>query len=286
MAQRADFATSDGVSLVYEQTGDGPACLYIHGGPGSGYHWAKTFSGSLFEQRFHMVYMDQRGCGLSTSPAAGDYSIERMVADFEELRKSLGIEHWYIMGHSFAGVIMTEYANRHPDSIDGMLMICCTLDISESLDWQSRNLARILGHEALPALKPGERPDLDRFIQLGNEARSRGLWADVAFGSNEFMDACNATYREFPNWNGDLSESVMSLPEYLEDKRPLSPAINVPVLFFSGRNDGMVGPDGVDKVRFPQMLVWESSGGHFPFMDDPQGLQSAIDSFIRAFPRP
>ena len=32
----SNFATSDGVSLAYTQSGQGIPCLFVHGGPGSG----------------------------------------------------------------------------------------------------------------------------------------------------------------------------------------------------------------------------------------------------------
>jgi proline iminopeptidase len=35
-----------------------------------------------------MIYLDQRGISRSSSPASGDYSLDRMVRDFEEVRRT------------------------------------------------------------------------------------------------------------------------------------------------------------------------------------------------------
>ena len=52
-----------------------------------------------------MIYLDQRGCGRSTSPKDNNYSMDRMVNDFEEVRKYLGIDKWITLGHSFGGLL-------------------------------------------------------------------------------------------------------------------------------------------------------------------------------------
>lgn len=83
-----------------------------------------------------MIYLDQRGCGRSPSPLNKNYSIERMIKDFEEVRKALNIDDWSIMGqgHSFGGILQTYYANIHSKKIKGMLMFNCTLDMKESIE--------------------------------------------------------------------------------------------------------------------------------------------------------
>lgn len=75
--------TTDSVRLYVKVKGQGPYLLYVHGGPGSGSYWLEKFSGDFLERHFTMVYLDQRETGRSTGPADGDYSMERMVEDFE-----------------------------------------------------------------------------------------------------------------------------------------------------------------------------------------------------------
>jgi proline iminopeptidase len=97
------ITTSDGVVLHVTVKGQGIPCLYLHGGPGSGSHWLEKFMGDSLEQYFQMIYLDQRGVARSGSPADGNYSMARMVQDFEEVRLALGIDQWLTMGHSFGG---------------------------------------------------------------------------------------------------------------------------------------------------------------------------------------
>lgn len=129
-----EIITSDGVHLYVEVRGNGTPCLYIHGGPGCGSYWMQKFSGQMLERRFRMIYLDQRGTGRSTSPKDGNYSLDRVIMDFEEVRKVLGILKWITLSHSFGGILQMGYAERHPKVIRGMIMLNCTLDIEDSLE--------------------------------------------------------------------------------------------------------------------------------------------------------
>ena len=126
--------TTDSVRLYVKVKGQGPYLLYVHGGPGSGSYWLEKFSGDFLERHFTMVYLDQRGTGRSTSPADGDYSMERMVEDFEQVRSVLHIDRWLTLGHSFGGILQMGYVERVPDAIEGMIMLNCTLCIEDSFE--------------------------------------------------------------------------------------------------------------------------------------------------------
>jgi proline iminopeptidase len=125
-SQETQIMTSDSVLLHVTVKGQGIPCLYLHGGPGSGSYWAQKFTGDIFENKFQMVYLDQRGCCRSSDPIDNNYSMDRMIQDIEEIRLALGIDQWIIMGHSFGGLLQIGYALRHPDVLKGMIMINCT----------------------------------------------------------------------------------------------------------------------------------------------------------------
>lgn len=130
--QERHIKTSDGVNLYINVKGTGVPCLYIHGGPGSGSYWMELFLGDFLEQHFQMVYLDQRGTGRSSSPENNDYSMDRMIKDFEEVRGSLGIYRWLTLGHSFGGLLQMGYVSARPNSIAGMMFINCTLSMEDS----------------------------------------------------------------------------------------------------------------------------------------------------------
>lgn len=131
-AQERYIVTSDSVTLYVKVKGKGQPCLYIHGGPGAGSYWLDKLYGEQLEQHFQMIYLDQRGVGRSSSPKDHNFAIDRVTKDFEEVRQALGINRWLALGHSFGGVLQTDYAGRYPQSIKGLLMINCTLSLDDS----------------------------------------------------------------------------------------------------------------------------------------------------------
>ena len=154
--------TTDSVRLYVKVKGQGPYLLYVHGGPGSVSYWLEKFSGDFLERHFTMVYLDQRGTGRSTGPADGDYSMERMVEDFEQVRSVLHIDRWLTLGHSFGGILQMGYVERVPDAIEGMIMMNCTLCIEDSFEngWFHRT-RELLGKSRCAFLKNDSLSDME-----------------------------------------------------------------------------------------------------------------------------
>ncbi|MGY0694422.1 alpha/beta fold hydrolase [Virgibacillus sp. FSP13] len=125
--------TSDGVRLYVEKSGQGDPCIYLHGGPG---YWSKSFqyfSENLLEDALEMIYLDQRGCGRSELARGKNYSLARLIDDIEEVRKDLGIEAWYVMGHSFGGILAVNYAHTYPSRTKGLILSNVTLNMKKIL---------------------------------------------------------------------------------------------------------------------------------------------------------
>jgi proline iminopeptidase len=278
-AQEQRILTSDSVALYVQVKGEGPACLFIHGGPGSGSHWLEKFFGARLEKRFRMIYVDQRGVGRSGSPADGNFSLERVVQDFEEVRQALGIERWLTLGHSFGGIVQAAYAEQHPEAVSGLLMINCTLDMRESFcqSWVP-HASHVLGIDA-PAECPEEPAELmAAMMERIQQLHAQGLMWRMGFAAPASEAAMQRTYGGIPDWNSDFAAVAFDLPDYWRDMRERTPHIAQPVLFFHGRTDHMVGPAHHAGIAFPRMMKWASDVGHMPFLEAPDDLERAIDT--------
>jgi proline iminopeptidase len=272
--------TSDGVSLYVEIRGEGEPCLYIHGGPGSGSYWLRKFSGDMLEKRFTMIYLDQRGVGRSKSPANGDYSLARMIKDFEEIRTQLGIEQWFTLGHSFGGVLQVPYIEQYPQHHLGMVMLNTTLNISQSMEDAMPKIKELLGlQEASLDLDTSKTP-LERIMPYLSQLREKDLFWKMQYLSKDNEVTMNATYNDIPDWNGEFGVAAMSIHDYYQNFKPATADIKAPVLYFYGRQDWIVGAHHYRDIAFPNMLLWESPAGHVPFMEDKEGLAKAIDQFL------
>ncbi len=278
--QSITVTTSDGVDLYVEVTGEGTPCLYLHGGPGAASDWMRKLSDGLLEKHFRMVYLDQRGAGRSTSPENGDYSMDRMVADFEEVREALGINEWLTMGHSFGGILQMGYVKRHPDVIKGMIMLSCSLDLNESLEssWIPRAVELLEIADPAPYYDQSV-PRLERLMPLIRQMQEKDIFWKFAYASKKSEAVMDTTNEGVAKRNHDLQAAAMGCKDYQEDFRPATAEVTVPVLFFYGRNDWMVGPEHYKGVSFPEMMLYGSDVGHFAIIDNRTDLDKAITAY-------
>ena len=101
--------------------------LYLHGGPGASC-LDFTNQAKALSKRIRVIIFDQ--FGVLRSDAIGeyeDYSMEYQIEMLEEMRKSLKIEKWSILGHSYGGMLAVLYACRYPTSIHKMILECPSL---------------------------------------------------------------------------------------------------------------------------------------------------------------
>ncbi|WP_372652869.1 alpha/beta fold hydrolase [Draconibacterium sp.] len=283
-AEEKTIVTSDGVELHITMQGQGTPCLFIHGGPGSGSYWFEKFMGDSLEQHFQMIYLDQRGVGRSSSPEDGNYSLDRMVQDFEEIKTELGIKEWLIMGHSFAGIMQMDYALKHPESIKGIIMINCTLNISNSYKTSWYPKARhFLEVEEDGYYLNQSIPLHTRWDSLINVLNQKDLMWQMGFESRDEMLKIGQTYGDIPNWNWDFGAVAMTIDDYQKDFVEFTSQVHMPVLFVYGKKDWMVGPEHFKKVKFPNMLLWGIDGSHMPFFGKKAELMKAIEDFCNRY---
>jgi proline iminopeptidase len=283
-AEERYITTSDGVELYVSIKGSGEPCLYLHGGPGSGSYWVEKFFGEQLEKQFTMIYLDQRGVGRSSSPQDQNYSLERMALDFEEVRNALGYESWITLGHSFGGILQMGYLEYYPQSSKGLIMVNCTLDINESFceSW-SPKAAEFLGITDLPGCANDTVPLMDRMQSHIYELKQKDIFWKMGFETKEAEALLDATYTEISNWNFNYGNAAFSYEDYWKDFKPVTAGVSVPVLFYYGTKDWMVGPQHYKGMQFQNMLLWENEGGHIPFIENKEDLEKAISTFRKEY---
>lgn len=283
-AQEILFKTSDGVELYVKIVGEGTPCLFLHGGPGSGSYWFEKIMGSDLEKKFKMIYLDQRGVGRSTSPEDENYSMDRMVKDFEELRAYLKIDKWVTAGHSFGGLLQIGYALRFPEAVKGLIMMNVSLNLNQSYyDSWCPKACKFLGINDTAIYTDTAVPVIEHWGNLISHLNEKGLMWKMGFGSQKNMNTINSTYSEIENWNGDFGNKAMGIQDYWVDFRTFTPQLKMPVLFFYGTKDWMIGPKHYKGVKFPNMLLYKSKVGHMPFLENKYDLLKAISKYQKKF---
>ena len=112
--------------------------LCLHGGPGGNHEYYENFAEELKDLGVQVTMYDQLGSWYSDQP---DFSKPENVAKFlnmdyfinevEEVRQKLGLDHFYLIGQSWGGLLTQEYALRYQEHLKGIIISSMTDNIAE-----------------------------------------------------------------------------------------------------------------------------------------------------------
>ena len=271
-------AQINGLKLWYKVSGEGPVCIHPTPGwgPSSELYYLKL---KPLESMFTMVYLDTRGSGRSERPELNAYTMQNFGADIEELRKHLGVETMWLMGHSDGGPMILNYAFEHGDRVEGMILV----------DAPVGNTSK----------------DGERIIRM--QLRKDEPWFDNAFQAFQKMPT---TQKEFETYINAILPFFFSSIANLEknrdtfEKTSLSfdatrgrgqsdqssadlatflPIMKIPTLIIVGNDDFICPPSAAEylhrEIPYSKLLVIENAG-HFPWLEQPQQFFGGIGTFL------
>jgi pimeloyl-ACP methyl ester carboxylesterase/DNA-binding CsgD family transcriptional regulator len=167
LQQSVRFATpADGVRIAYAVTGNGPPVVktpnwlthleFDHLSPGWS-HWLLFLS-----SRWQLYRTDQRGSGLSDRVVA-PLSFEHWVSDLECVVDAAELEHFSLLGISQGGAVAIEYAARHPDKVERLVLYG-----AYAQGWARRGSLRELrqGRAMVDLVETGWGTGNDAYLQL------------------------------------------------------------------------------------------------------------------------
>ena len=94
--------------------GKGPPLFLIHGIGAARNAW--RFLLPVLREHITVVTYDLRGHGSSELPD-GEFGLDELVDDLEQVRIRTGIEQAHFAGHSLGGMIAPAYARKYPDRV-------------------------------------------------------------------------------------------------------------------------------------------------------------------------
>lgn len=99
--------------------------LLLHGGPGLTHEYWEAADSYLPAAGIEYYYYDQLGSHYSDRPDDPDLvNLPRYVEEVEQVRKGLGLgpENFFLIGHSWGGLLATEYALTYQANLKGLLI--------------------------------------------------------------------------------------------------------------------------------------------------------------------
>jgi len=278
---RQGLLSLDDARLFYEVVGSGDPILVVHGGPGLDHAYLQPGLNVLARQNT-LVYYDQRGLGRSSAALEpSSINLDAFVQDIEALRQAAGYDRVNVLGHSFGALIALEYAARHPGSVRSLILMSPVEPGTRFRDQQetrrrarqtqedATELATLTGGEGFAARDPATVSEVFR-VMFRQTLKDRDRIAELD------LDLVDATAKNGAEVGRLLGESMGAIDwwDRLGD-------IRTPTLVLHGRYDTMplaMSQDLAAALPSGRVVVLES--GHFPYLEDPDGLLSAVSAFF------
>jgi proline iminopeptidase len=312
----------NGVTLHFRVRGvdkSNPYLLILHGGPGAGsfafYPW-----GESIETKLNVVYLDQRGCGGSTrlkfaDPEAprpeevADYTMENLIKDAEGVRTFLKVDKWFVLGHSFGGMLALEYVVANQDHVLGYIYmngLFSTPMFNDNVLDRSEAFYRKQATAGDAAAKAAAEKQLQTIqkIRAMPTGLDRSLQTQEVRGSipgftgghlmalkayNDRVVEAGRKYKVSPA-SQNAFEAVLAMLHnehnhfVTRDDRPLLARVHVPTLVIDGKDDGLIPPSLAEIVHSGikgSEFVLLDDCGHAPYAEQPEKTSEAVLEFVR-----
>ena len=120
----------DGREVLYYTAGQGEPLIVIHGGGGDARTWWRNID--ELAGKYTIYAPDLPGYGGS-QPLDGRYYIPELSEFIDKFARSLGLEKFYLMGHSLGGGIALNFALKFPQKIIKLVLVsslCLGIEIA------------------------------------------------------------------------------------------------------------------------------------------------------------
>lgn len=123
-------------TIYVEESGnpEGKPIVFVHGGPGGG---TEPKQRRYFDpQKWRIILFDQRGCGKSKPfSCLEENTTWDLVADMEKIREKLQIKNWHVFGGSWGSTLALAYAEKHPETVLGLILRGIFLVRRSEINW-------------------------------------------------------------------------------------------------------------------------------------------------------
>jgi pimeloyl-ACP methyl ester carboxylesterase len=186
------FVEIDGQSVHFVDQGQGPAVVLLHGSFGSLRMW-NDWAAQL-APRYRVIRFDRPRMGLSGPGPAGRSGSEQELRIIAALANKLGVERFFLVATSSAGVSGAAYAADHPQQVRGLILANIAVG-AFTTDNSQRSLTMKFLRAVDPAFKGWRPREFWRQVLLENFFDKSRVTPDLA---REWTDLNNRAQRMAP----------------------------------------------------------------------------------------
>ncbi|MCY7388841.1 MAG: proline iminopeptidase-family hydrolase [Burkholderiales bacterium] len=134
--------------------------LLLHGGPAATHEYFEAFDSFFPGASIEYYYYDQLGSAYSDQPDEPSlWEIPRFVDEVEQVRIALGLnrDNFFLLGHSWGGILAIEYALKYPQHIKGLIVSNMMASIPAYNDYADKVLMPKMDQKVLAEIKQLEK---------------------------------------------------------------------------------------------------------------------------------
>jgi 3-oxoadipate enol-lactonase len=209
----------NGKRIFYEQTGDGPAIIFIHGLGGTGNVWHAQRIG--LAKYFKVITIDLPGSGRSDK-SEREYSMEKWVEQVVGLADVFGLDKFVLAGHSMTTVLAQKFAAQHGSRLTALVLCGPLTELAPPAEEAFTKRAQTVERDGMIAVVDGILAGaLTAAAREGGNAALAGLYRELLLSND-------------PNhYAGHIRALIAGSAK--DDQ----PRITVPTLILVGDQDGV-----------------------------------------------
>ena len=267
--------------------------LALHGGPGGNHEYWEDTAEQLAKQGLNVqvTMYDQLGSLYSDQPDYSDPEIAKKYLTYEyfldevdEVRAKLGLDNIYLIGQSWGGLLVQEYAVKYGQHLKGAIISSMVDEIDEYVDHVNALREKTLPADAVAFMKDCEdrndysNPKYQEYVQVMNEQYVDRKQPSKLYHLKDLGG--DAVYNVFQGDNEFVVTGKLKDWHFRDQLRN----IKVPTLLTFGEHETMPLETAktMDSLIPNSKLVTTPNGGHHHMVDNPDVYYKHLADFIRS----
>ena len=294
MKQGTKIITLDnGYHLWTNTQGEGDIhLLALHGGPGGNHEYWEDAAEQLKKQGLNVqvTMYDQLGSLYSDQQDFYDPEIAKKYLNYEyfldevdEVREKLGLDNFYLIGQSWGGLLVQEYAVKYGQHLKGAIISSMVDEIDEYVDRVNELREKTLSPEAVAFMKECEakndysNPKYQECVQVMNEQYVDRKQPSKLYHLKDLGGT--AVYNVFQGDNEFVITGKLKDWHFRDQLKN----IKVPTLITFGEHETMPIETAktMNSLIPNSQLVTTPDGGHHHMVDNPDVYYKHLADFIR-----
>jgi proline iminopeptidase len=291
------ISTPSGSHRVWvKRIGNNPSVrvLLLHGGPGATHEYLEACDSYLPAAGIEYYYYDQLGSGRSDRPDDPSlWETDRFVDEVEQVRVALGLDasNFVLYGHSWGGILATEYALAHGEHLRGLVISNMMASVPDYNTYAQEVLMPEMDQAALAEIKALEASGdtgNPRYQELLNEQHyvhhvlrmPVGDWPDPAVRAFDHINPAIYVSMQGPSELGISADAKLVNWDRVAELA----SITVPALVIGARYDTM-DPAHMKMMadRLPNgSYLYCPEGSHMAMYDDQRAYFAGLTDFLRS----